>query len=469
MKRLARLSFHVMPLLEKTLKPERLFLVIGVTMGLLFCIFTAPFQVPDEFAHFYKAYQVSELQFLPGVNADSVGGGMLPQSFRLLEETFLWMTTQPKSTVSIERLKALLETPLAAEDRAFFTFRVSSLYAPAGYLPQAIGLRLSRLVTSSLLGNFYLGRMVNLLFWAAITYWAIRITPVQKWVMFVFALMPMTIAEAASYSIDGFLNSLSFLYFALILRLALDANARVSWKTVGVWAALMTVITLAKPAYLALALFVLFIPPARFGSRLRGWLSFFLVSLIPLLAYFLWLQALRWRGLDLSPADGIIPALQVQWILSHPLEYLKILLETYSDLALPFIVGFIGYYGWLNQPLPVYIYPLFILFSFYVILFDRDAPQARLRSWQRLLVIVILLLSLASIATSIYVITDPLAHPQIEGIQGRYFIPISVFLGLALYLPILRINPWLLRILTPAISLWFVILGLQTALQRIAF
>jgi hypothetical protein len=50
--------------------PEWYFLVIALTFGLATMIVTPPFQVPDEFHHFYRAYQVAEGQIIP-VQKDS--------------------------------------------------------------------------------------------------------------------------------------------------------------------------------------------------------------------------------------------------------------------------------------------------------------------------------------------------------------------------------------------------------------
>ena len=38
----------------------KMFLPLAWIFGTLFALITPPFQVPDEFQHFYRAYQVSE-------------------------------------------------------------------------------------------------------------------------------------------------------------------------------------------------------------------------------------------------------------------------------------------------------------------------------------------------------------------------------------------------------------------------
>ena len=40
--------------------PERIFAILVSVFGILFLIVTPPFQVADEYEHFYRAYHVSE-------------------------------------------------------------------------------------------------------------------------------------------------------------------------------------------------------------------------------------------------------------------------------------------------------------------------------------------------------------------------------------------------------------------------
>jgi hypothetical protein len=44
-------------------QPDKLFLFLAVPFGLIFLLLSAPFQAPDEFVHFYRAYDVSEGHF----------------------------------------------------------------------------------------------------------------------------------------------------------------------------------------------------------------------------------------------------------------------------------------------------------------------------------------------------------------------------------------------------------------------
>jgi hypothetical protein len=59
------------------LSPAVVCLLLGLVGAVLMIVLTPPFQVPDEQVHFYRAYQLSELQPREIVR-DRTAGGMLP-------------------------------------------------------------------------------------------------------------------------------------------------------------------------------------------------------------------------------------------------------------------------------------------------------------------------------------------------------------------------------------------------------
>ncbi|MDR2874040.1 MAG: DUF2142 domain-containing protein [Methanobrevibacter sp.] len=63
--------------------------------------------------------------------------------------------------------------------------------------------------------------MLNLLIYCVIVYFAIKIIPVQKYLLLLIALMPMTLYQDSSISSDSLIFVLSFLTIAIFLYLSL--------------------------------------------------------------------------------------------------------------------------------------------------------------------------------------------------------------------------------------------------------
>src|SRR4051812_39190254 len=83
--------FNRIKLYLQKVKPQHFFLLVAIPFGLLFIIINPPFQVPDEPHHFYKAWQISEGQFISLKNNQRVGG-YIPKSIEHIATLFSYMT-----------------------------------------------------------------------------------------------------------------------------------------------------------------------------------------------------------------------------------------------------------------------------------------------------------------------------------------------------------------------------------------
>ena len=177
--------------------PQKIFLIIGIIFGILFLIITPPFQVPDEEAHFYKYYTLSEGIITPEKVGNTTGYYV---SESLLDDTqkFRYLRFHPENKVNINSIFVSLKSPV--DDKiVFLNYRNSGVPIPVGYPP--VPYLLSALVmglisfvsTPSVLLLMYVGRIVNLIVWLALIYLAIKTTPIHKWVFLLLALMPMNL------------------------------------------------------------------------------------------------------------------------------------------------------------------------------------------------------------------------------------------------------------------------------------
>ena len=120
-----------------------MFLVLGLFFGLLFLLVTPPFQVPDEPAHFYRAYQVSRGGLVPQQLGTQVGGN-LPRSLSKLEGRFKYLQFHSERRVTAAQVLDARRIPLGPNDEVFTSFPNAALYSPVNYLPQAIGIAIAR-------------------------------------------------------------------------------------------------------------------------------------------------------------------------------------------------------------------------------------------------------------------------------------------------------------------------------------
>lgn len=408
------------------LRPEYVFLTLGIVFGLLFLACTPPFQVPDERKHFLRAYQVSEGQLVP-VKAESATGGYLPVAIGDAAWTFAKLPSHPNNKTSWREILAASRVRVDNSERAFVPFPNTAVYSPVAYTPQVLGILLGRLLGLSVLGILYLSRLSALVFWLAAVFLAVRTTPIGKWAFVAVSLLPMTVFLAPSISADSFLYAVVALSVACALKYSM---LDVDLSTGQVWSIVTLSIALAclKAPYSLLFLVFLLVPISKFRSN-RNHLVILSCGLF--LCVFLILSWTYLAQSTYSPArvtmPPVSPALQLHNMQSHPMTFLAALGHTY--LYLPNLLGIAettaGRLGWLDVRLPGFILVLAyvaLIWSFALIESRLSALGPAFKAIQVGLVALVFFM----INVLIYLSWNPVGARIIEGIQGRYFLPLLV-------------------------------------------
>ncbi len=409
-------------------KPEIAFVWIGTIWGSLFLFVTPPFQVPDENRHFYRAYQVSEGALI-GTKQNDAGGGDLPESVIYTAEYTSYLRFHWERKYRFRDTLILLGFPLQPQDRMFASF-VSVIYSPIPYIPQALAILPARLLELSPILMMYFGRIFNFTAWLALVYLAIRITPMYRWLFALLALMPMSVFQAASLSVDAVTNGLAFLTIAFFLRCAFDKGKAVSFRDMVLLLLLTLCLSLCKMVYFLLVFLFLLIPRRKIGSVRRYLLLLLTLATANLLAAGLWNLCNR----DFS--DTVRPTTQVQaqieLIKTQPGQFLSILLQTIRHRTGYLCDTFVGRLGWLDTPLPTYLIVSWWLLLAAVAILESN-PMIRITLLHKGILCGILIPTLLLLFTLMFIYWEPLGETIIRGVQGRYLIPISPLIFMLLY------------------------------------
>lgn len=411
--------------------PETSFLWIGFFAGLLFLVITPPFQVADESRHFVRAYDISEeilynLGWIPSHER-------LPASAVAAIETMEYMRFDPSAKTTLSHTLSLMTDRLEPEKRA--AYAETAAYSPVSYLPQIALILPFRLLGINAVITLYAARFCALLFWLAVTYWAIRKLPVAKHLLFFIALLPMTVFQAGSLSADCIALSLSFLLVAYYLHVAHRATC-VNRRTMLLMSGLGGMLTAAKLVYAPLIGLHFLIPPSKFRSRRSYLLSFALtvlvcmVTLVSLYENFLTPFFEPSQTAVSGDAVEATPYPQLNFLLADPLNGLRMAAATGAKFGRTYMDGFVGLLGWSCASLPSYLYVLTIV----MLLLTALTTDSRwvIRSWHKLLFVGISLLITATICLALSTDTGLNNKPTLLllGIQGRYFTPFAPLLGL---------------------------------------
>lgn len=410
------------------LAPWQVFAFFGVLCGLALCLITPPYGVPDEPSHLYRIWSVAQGN-LVDTRIEDRAGQWVPQD--MVDTEHAWFRKRPDSP-------ALLTGGIGTA-QTFVDNRQYVLYSPVPYLPQVIGVKLGQMAGLSMLGCHYLGRILALLAFAALTAWGIALMPrFFGWMLAVVALLPMTLYQAASLSADSMTLGLSFLLTGLLFRTTpwfVDTGRRCA-------ATLLTfcALALSKTGYTVLGLLAL-LSFNKMTIRQR-WMTAGLLAAGVLCAV-AWAQMIS--GLYVPLAGHVDPGQQMNTLAVQPLGFFD---KAMNIVVRAFLKGKNGFYqiigvlGWLDVRLPEWIYWSYLaIFPAVAFTFSEPAEMEsaeRLGWLRRGWILAILTLGVLLIFFWLYVSYNSVNNFKIEGLQGRYFLP---FLGpflMALAVPAVR-------------------------------
>ncbi len=418
-------------------------LAFMLAMGLSWLI--PPMQSPDETSHIARAYLLaqghwllqpapsnveapSDLEvatFVRRLGGQTDAGGLVDASLLRFMATNLKLVLDAKL-----RLPAAEQERLAAlrwsDARIHFSIPRTGYYFPLVYAPQAAGLALGMALDWSVEHSYRLARFVTLLCCFVLLATACRLAPPNPLALATL-LLPMSLFQLFSPTIDGFTTSLGLLAISLFLH-KLVAKGADSWRLSLALAFCVFILVTSRTHLLPLLLLPFFVAWRKSSAR-----DFYLAGLVTA-------GALAWVLFALySTTDTLVVRSQSSSQLlahyaAHPQAFFSIVWATLSnpEVANFYQQSFIGILGWLDTPLPVLSYTVLWLGLGACALVSVSLPAGRADWGARCLLLLLAIASIGLIFLSQLVTWT--AHPAslIEGVQGRYFVMPVVLLGYVL-------------------------------------
>jgi hypothetical protein len=437
------------------LSPERTVLAVGLLGGLLFAFATPPFQSPDEPAHFRRIYQIAGgVQLQPGPRG--VPGIMQPASLeKIIALCLAGLPGEPRRLLPQGVVQAAWSVPLDPGRQVFVPLANLTAYNPVSYLPQAAAAAVSRWLEVRPLATLYVVRLANLAVCLALVYAAVRMAPLQKWAFAFLALTPMAMFLRSSASPDGLTFATALLLTGTVSAIAFgrstvpeaapasaapDAAAPdhpaaptapitpaaglPSASLVFCLLAMTGVMALCKVGYVLVNLLVGAIPRRRFRSW-QAWAAMMGAALVlSLLGTWNSARIARFYTAHFRRLPSVQPLAQLQLALAQPLHFLGLVIADYWLHLVRYAVGFIGNFGWLDTPLPVFVLVPYAVLLIGLALTGGDAATPMPRG-VRLMAAAVVVGGLLLLSTSQYLCWTPIGSQHIDGLQGRYFLPLG--------------------------------------------
>src|SRR5579883_882361 len=193
----------------------RWFALLALLLGARSVFVMPPMQVPDESAHFFRAYTVSTGHCLSPPTIQ------IPAALYAIQIAYPPWVEQVRPVQPGEYRFLKYGGPVDEARTVPIDNSAANLYSCVPYLPAATALRFSLLIRRSAIFCFFAVRLANLAVYIAVIYLAITILPEFGLLLFVLACMPMALQQAGSASADAVGISVSFLWCAYVVHLML--------------------------------------------------------------------------------------------------------------------------------------------------------------------------------------------------------------------------------------------------------
>ena len=401
---------------------EKLFVLIALFFGVLYVFILPPFQSVDEGMHFFRTYQISEGNFL-AKKIDGKVGDEIPLSLSDFYDMYTPFIKNIDKKTNLAQMKNNFQLQVNDREREFTQFTNTALYSPVCYISQLPGVVAGKLAKVSLGGIYYLGRLSNLIAYCLLVFFALRITPFFKCPMFLLALMPMSLSLAGAYTCDVAVLGLNFLWMAVILKtMTLPQTVKFTNKWIITLAVLGVLIALSK-SYILLLPLIFLLPPRLFNTKKDYFISVLGILAVAFAGLAYWSFCIKGLSLDMNDSFAN-SAMQMEFIKTHPLAYILVLIKTFFVKTPRLLITMIGVLGWQDTKLDwiTYIaYPVLIYFAV-----RADNFDFKLEKWQKVLIWAVLIAGTVITYTSLYIMWSPVGNSVVLGLNGKYFIPLML-------------------------------------------
>lgn len=401
--------------------------VLAAALGLSALV--PPLQSPDEHSHLMRGYLVSKGRLFLQNDPALGSGGMVDQ--RLLDYMHEYLATIAKSA----------QTPLPPQRRAvaeglrwggserFFPLPGTNYYMPLAYAPHAAGMLAGRIMHLTVADTYRLVRLAciaSCIVLLAAAWRVLRPPPIALALL----LLPMTLFQLVSPTLDGVTTSLSVLALSLFLA---GAAGDAPWTAARSWALAAAILLLATTRVQLLPLLVapFYLAWAR-RSRRDAWLGAACVA-----ATLAWLAYALATTVDVrvQRTHGTVEVLL--HYAAAPLELARVLWRSVTDHELSrfYSHSFIGILGWLDTWLPLPAYPA--LWAGLALCAVASIASAGVRAALPARALLIGAAAACAVLVFLAMLLTWTPHPArtVDGVQGRYFIVPALVAAYALGAP----------------------------------
>lgn len=427
------------------LKIWKLYLLIAAFVGVAMMLAIPLGGVPDEIVHLNTAYRVSNV-FL---GIPDTSGQVMMRMDDIVRENLGYGINQYRNLVDFETYITQLIEPL--KDGTIMANSCQYVSPEYAYIVPAFGIAIGRILGLGTGLTLILGRLANFALFLALTTYAMKIIPVGKLPLMVLMLTPMTVQQGMSYSYDVIVNGISVVLIAYTLKILMNKEGSLLSKKELIFMAiiLLLLLPIKGKAYC----FVSIMPwvaylwrkhPLSVKTQKTLKKVFIGIFLILVAGYVIWgftgAKSYTYTPSMLSYTGNLEEGYSISYFLANPFDIFGVVLKTVQVATYFFIKTFLGAsLGWFDINLPDYITIAYVtLFAFAS--FKRMNSTVVISPRIKKGLFFVALITIVFIFGGMLISWSPIKDGYIQGVQGRYFIPIALPLLLLLHSDLVKVS-----------------------------
>lgn len=369
-----------------------------------------------------------EIHFRNAVQLSHVFDGQISGADLTIIDDYTWVALEKKN-YNREQQKQYNQLMDELVDSHYYAQR--SGFSPKNtliaYVPSAIGLILARGMGLPFDITLAVGRWMNTLLLAILSYFAMKKLKSGKIVVLLIALLPTNIFIAGNYTYDTWLTAWSILGLSTFFGEWQQPEKKMDRFTPWLIGISMYLAVLPKQVYFPLTFIALFLPLSKFHSKKECWMYRIIILAAAVLPFItVYLQNIAGSGMgqgDIRGGEAVDATSQMDFVRSNPLQSAKILLNFLKIYLNPFVEGkeYISNIAYLGYT-PVN--GIFLLVTVLAgALVSREEGETRFPWWTRAGVLLVYAVIGFIAAFSMYVAFTAVGADTVAGCQGRYLMP----------------------------------------------
>lgn len=424
-------------------------------------LLTPPLQSPDETYHFSKAYSLSQYNFKLSPYKNSKKNINYPKNIDCIY--YSRYSTEKESNLYSENVsekKNLFNCFKNEKNIKRKSLEKNNYSKILSTIFPTIGIKIADIFSNSPIIIFYMGRLFNFLLSFLIILYSLKILKNKHDIVMLVVMIPMLIYQMVSYSYDGLLNALCILVSCYLINF-FTSDDKIQKKELIIYSIASIIIFSIKAPYVLIPLLIIFVDNNKLFNK--KYKKFLLAALLLLISYFVnkWFEILPNIGKvneikKTVSSSSKTPADNLNYLINNPIHVLRVAKNTIILRGKWYLVTMIGSLGWLR-----YLFNESITYIYLCALFITTLSNSlKMIFKKRIAGIFVLLVLIAGIFLSMYISWSPYGLNYVEGVQGRYFIPLIIpfLLFIIPNKKIIRINDYFIMSFINIIQLYSIIM-----------